>query len=274
MPMLASAMAAPITGAAFDRQFASGWKLEEKLDGHRVIVIVDDGQVAAYSRPRGSRSPANRRALPDHIIEQLWDLGDGIYDGELVLPGGTASDVVATVNARSLMLALFDVLDIGGLNLRHQRYDFRRAQLLSVLANLHVDQRAITTVESRTPRWADVKAIWKRGGEGAILKRVTSGYFEGRRSPDWLKVKASAAAVLRIIGYESGKSGPYSKLKLREESSGVETTVKTLGHAMLADITANPSGFVGRRVVISYQQRTVTGTFRHGIFDHFAGEDE
>jgi len=269
-PMLASAMTTPVTGAAFDKQFAQGWVLEEKLDGHRVTVRITREGIEAFSRPRAG-DVALRRELRPAIVEALRWLGPGVYDGELVAPGGHAWNVVEL--GAQTVLVIFDLLEQDGRSLMANTYSARRRALLDTLRRLPADQAAVSTVESHPPTWARVQAIWARGGEGAILKHVNSVYAPGKRAGDWLKVKQSLSAVLTLIGFEAGKTGPYSALQLRD-AEGTVTTVKTLGNALLRQITAAPSTFIGRRVVITYQQRTPSGTYRHGIFDHFAGDHE
>jgi len=270
-PMLASAMTDPVSGAAFDRQFSTGWLMEEKIDGHRCTVVVSGGTVQGYSRPRAGAKAANVRELAPHIVAQLARFPDGIYDGELVAPSGKAWDV--TVVGTRLVFVIFDVLACNGLDLTSAPYGERREALLDILGRMPDGQTAISTVESLAPSWAGVLAIWKRGGEGVILKRTSSTYRPGYRSPDWLKVKEAHAATLTIIGFEAGKSGPFSALVLRD-GAGIETTVKTLGNRLLADVERAPKSYLGRRVVISYQEKTPAGTYRHGILDHFAGDGE
>jgi len=272
-PMLASAMTDPVTGADFDRRyFGSAWTMEEKIDGHRCTVVVAGGQVRAFSRPRAGSKTANVRDLPPHIVDQMRRFPDGIYDGELVAPSGKAWDVV--VLGTRLVFVVFDVLEADGLDLTGSAYRNRRRQLLDILrASLTPKQTAITTVESVPASWAGVEAIWQRGGEGVILKRTASHYRPGHRSPDWVKVKQLHAATLTITGFEAGKCGAFSKLCLRD-ADGTETTVKTLGNALLRAITKAPDSYIGRRVVISYQEKTPGGTYRHGIFDHFAAAGE
>lgn len=270
-PMLASAMTDPVTGAAFDARYRDGWKLEEKLDGHRCTVVIRRGDICAFSRPRAGAEAANARDLPAHVLTALRDLPDGIYDGELVAPGGKAWQVV--VLGAQLVYVVFDVLALGDRSLITWAYRERRAQLLTCLASLPPKQVGVSTVESVAPSWKAIEAIWKRGGEGAILKRVDSRYTPNHRSPDWVKVKAKRAATLTLTGFAAGKSGPYSVMELRD-ADGVTTTVKTLGNHLLREISAAPDRYLGRRVVIAFQERTPGGTYRHGIFDHFAGDGE
>jgi bifunctional non-homologous end joining protein LigD len=269
-PMLASAMVEPVKGKAFDAAYA-GWVLEEKLDGHRATVRVTGSDVAAWSRPRAGTGVANLKEVPDIMKAALLHMSPGVYDGELVVPGGNSWDVTA-IGSR-LVFVIFDLLEVDGDDLTALPYSERRAMLIDQLRKLPAGQKSVSTVESLPVSWKTVEAIWKRGGEGAILKRPNSTYRAGYRSPEWVKVKAQLAATLTVIGFEAGKCGPYSKLALRDDS-GHETTCKTLGNALLAQFAAAPQSFIGRRVVISYQQKTPGGSYRHGIFDHFAGEGE
>ena len=269
-PMLASAMTERVTGVEFDAKYGDGheWAMEEKIDGHRCTVVVAGGQVRAYSRPRAGATGAHVRDLPPHIVEQMARFPEGIYDGELVAPSGKAWDVV--VLGTRLVFVVFDLIGQAAVD---APYTTRRARLLGILATMPPDQTAVSTVESVPATWAGIEAIWQRGGEGVILKRRRSTYQPGHRSPDWVKVKAAQAATLTITGFEAGKMGPFSKLVLRADD-GIETTVKTLGNHLLRDVEQAPHAFIGRRVVIAYQEKTPSGTYRHGIFDHFAATGE
>ena len=271
-PMLATAITEPITGANFDARYASGWALEEKLDGHRLIVRVRAGrkfsEVEAFARPQRGQT-AKARRLPDAMVDALASMGDCMPDGELVAPSGKSWDVV--VKGSQLVFVAFDLLECGGISIVHESYETRRALLLERLGRLPDGQQSVSTVVSRQPTWADIHAIWARGGEGAILKRLSSRYQPGARSADWLKVKPEEHAEMVITGFEAGKTGPYSKLCLRD-AAGRTTTVKTLGNQLLRDITRAPATFVGRVAVIAYQELTPDGKYRHGRFDHFVKE--
>jgi ATP-dependent DNA ligase len=269
-PMLASAMTERLDGAAFDARYGEGWALEEKLDGHRCILRVLDGRATAWSRPRAGKA-ANVRALPPHILATAADLADGVYDGELVAPSGKAWDVKS--DDRQLVLVLFDVLITARGSVMARTYQERRAILLGILSRLPETQRAISTVLSDPPSWWRVQEIWKRGGEGVILKRLGSPYRPGYRSPDWVKVKEVRTAALTIVGYAPGKNGPRSVFRLRD-AAGIETTVGPRGEARRRDVEAAPEAFLGKRVVITFQEQTPSGSYRHPIFDHFAGPGE
>jgi len=271
--MLASSVPKLPHAADFDRVFAADWLLEEKLDGHRCIIRVRDAEVAAWSRPQpGKGGVALSRALPPEMVAVLRTLPTGDYDGEIVNAHGTKSWDVVRKTAHQVFVA-FDLLRIADYDVLHMPYEHRRGTLLEALRRLPPTQNRVSTVESSTPSWAAVQAIWKRGGEGAIVKRRTSPYQPGARSGDWVKVKTVHNATLTIIGFEAGKNGPYSALQLRDAQNR-ETTVKTPDRATLDRITLAPHSFVGREVVISFQERTPSGSYRHGRFDHFAGPAE
>jgi hypothetical protein len=189
----------------------------------------------------------------------------------------TIGDAISTANS-ARRAARRDVVKGAA---QHVAFDITRATIPGVAAPMRSAARRCSQSPACPPTsngeasWSPNRrgeaAIWKRGGEGAILKRLSSRYQPGYRSPDWLKVKAEHTAVLTIIGFEMGKSGPYSTLRLRD-AGGHETTVKTLGNQLLRDITAAPDSFLGREVVITYQERTPAGFYRHGRFDHFTKE--
>lgn len=272
-PMLASAVEESIEGETFDARFSSGgrYAMEEKLDGHRMQIVVTGGEgqrvVTAFARPRAGTGKSNVRALPQHIVNVLAGFPVGIYDGELVASAGKSSDVIALGSVLSYVL--FDLIEHDGHSWTREPYSFRRAGLRQIAdALLDASDPAVRLVDSVRPSWAALSAIWDRGGEGAIVKELQSNYAPGVRSLSWLKFKKKAAAVLTITGFAHGKSGPFSVIALRDDE-GNETTVKTRNVSMLRDIAAAPQSFVGRRVVISYQERTAAGSYRHGMFDHF-----
>jgi hypothetical protein len=271
-PQLAAAMVKKIKGIAFDAAYGTcGWALEEKFDGWRIGIDKRDGAIIAWQRPKAGEQPKRCELLTPAILDGLQHLSDGIYDGELVVPGGKSWDV--PTKGAQLMLVLFDVLAIGGENVMPLPYSERRYRLLCELAKLPEGQMAITT-ESVAPSWAAVEAIWARGGEGAILKRLDSPYRPGSRTDAWTKVKQLEHILMRIVGFEAGKSGPYSAATVLDPISGKTTTVKTLDNATRRAIAAAPGAWIDRILVCNYQIKTPEGKWRHIMWDHLASPGE
>lgn len=263
-PMLASAMKEGVTIADFEGDAA--WVMEEKYDGHRMLLVVN-GAVRAWSRP-GADRPAAERALPPALLAELSALPKGVYDGELYIPGGTSSDVTRLDRAGDLRFVLFDIAESLGVDVTMHTLERRRKFL--ALAVLHVAGERVELAAQHPVTLDRVQAIWSAKGEGAILKRLDSTYKSGFRTPAWVKVKGVDAAVLEIVGFDEGKRGPRSVVVLRD-AAGIETKASVRGNAMLAQAS---DAWIGQRLVISYMGRTPTGSYRHPVFDHFAGVGE
>lgn len=275
-PMLASKMPNPVKRndpvsiALFEKTYATGaFVLEEKLDGERGFIVKSGGAVLAFSRPRAGET-AKARELSPAIAAAMAHVGDSLIDGEFVVPGGKSWDV-KRIGAYVMFIA-FDILYVNGESCMAKTYAERRLLLLTELAKLPVDQKVVSTVLSQPVAWATVEAIWAKGGEGAILKRVSSTYRE-TRSADWVKVKEENSKVVTIIGFEAAKSGPHSKVVVRLPN-GKETSVKSLDNATRRDMAANPAKYLGARLVINYHIETPDGKLRHPMYDHLAGEGE
>lgn len=266
------------------------WRLEEKIDGERIIFRKVGSDIQAWSRPRankegGGKKAAARKALTPQLVDAIRCLPDCIGDGELWVPGGTSSDVRRLDKKDHRILVLFDVLNVMGQDVTHEPYLHRRAmveELGKIYDASRPDENATRDQAIGLPRLVvlpsvavsmdAVNGIWAREGEGAILKRVTSRY-EHKRSKAWIKVVQKRTAVLRIIGFAAGKLGPYSKLVLRD-SDGIETSVKTKDDATRADIARRPDWYLTQRLVITYREKTEDDSYRHPMADHIAGEDE
>lgn len=262
-PMLAASMRSKLN-------LAERWVAEEKFDGHRMIVCVEKNRRVAYSR-HGSE-----RLLPDHIATALRSLQPGTYDGELCAPGISKSyGVTELVNSDGLILKLFDILELHGVSTTHLPLWSRRDTLESIVRHAMGTGVEITrqyTIRNVNDIAILAQDVWRSGGEGLILKRLEARYEPGKRPKDaWIKVKQLRSAVLKVIGYEQGLMGHHAKLVLRGDD-GVETTVKTKNNYWLAELEKNPEKYVGKNLVIEFQERTEDGSYRHPRWDRW--EDE
>ncbi len=193
---------------------AAGWRYEPKLDGYRVIAFVKDGQVRLQSR-RGldltSCFPEIGAALATHPARDL------VLDGEIVALGAdgrpsfnalqnraqlkSAADIAAAQRTSPVVLVCFDLLHFAGLNLRNAPYRDRRRYLCQCL----LPGPHLQLVHASDDAEQLYTASLQLGFEGIVGKRLESPYREGRRSADWLKLKATESGEFLIGGYTRGK---------------------------------------------------------------------
>lgn len=249
----------------FNALFGDGkWTMDEKLDGHRCLVRKQGLSI---------ETPLKSVQLPAHIVREMQRLPDGIYDGELLVPGGVSTDVPNLALRDELIYAVFDVLEVDGQSTLSMLQSDRRA-VLEMCMQFAPEQNAVVLVAQYEPTWSAVQDVWKRGGEGVILKRKASLYRPGARSADWLKVKKLEQHTVTITGFEAGSLGP-SAVTLFAFDDGTEGRCKTQSDEGLNAASANPAAYVGRRLVIQCQQRMRgSKSPRHPMFDHLAGEGE
>jgi ATP-dependent DNA ligase len=249
--------------------------LEEKFDGWRVLVQVDADRysVSAWTRPRSGKT-SNLFPLPAVLNKALLQMPSGLYDGEVLVPGGTSSDVKKKANESKLRIVLFDVLEIMKSDVTDLSYAERR-QILELSVGHHTaqcDGNPVVRCPEILPVSMDAVAdIWRRGGEGAIIKDLNTRYEPGRRSPYWIKVKRDGSITLKILKFKAGKLGPYSTIVLSKDGATEYTSVKTKDADTMRAIERDPDSFIGRGLVVSYIEKTPDGNLRHPMFDHFEG---
>jgi len=268
------------------------WSAEEKFDGHRLIVEISQGKSSLFVE-KGINAWSRygiTRILPTHIMESLEKLPNGLFDGELIVPGKRAYGVTELANSSELVYVIFDVINMEGEDYTDLPYDTRHFCLAKSITPIYdansptdpVQLAQTVNVNSMIEVCKLRDQIWERDGEGLILKRRNATYQIGKRSRHLVKVKALRSAVLTIIAWaesrgEKNYRGRYAAAVLRGED-GITTTVKTKNDAMLrsleqeAERTGQPP-FLGRKLRIEYQERTIPdGSYRHPRWDRF--EDE
>lgn len=287
-PMLASPM------SKADINDWNDWMMEEKYDGHRLVVVKDDASIVAYTRERKHAGVSGKsqltRDLPAHLVAEFKRLPNGAYDGELLamLPDGTvgtSTDVPRTELQSSLRFVAFDVLMTPAGSCMMQSYECRRALLTGMIKGWAFQH--VVLAEARECVDSDAVAtfcheVWDRGGEGLILKRKAARYTMGKRSLDFIKIKKLLTLTGKIVGFEATRGtvmnrGAYASVVLDLED-GRRTTVKTKNDAELAKFnrhTGSPATHpdLGRVLRIEYQDDAADGGVRHPRWDHWI-EDE
>lgn len=267
------------------------WAADEKLDGHRLVVEVTGKPMDLFS-PRtvqGWSRDGLIRVLPSQIVEAMVKFPVGIYDGELLVPGKRSYGVTDLRFTKSLIYAIFDILQLMDQDTMDLSYDDRRSLLEEMFARKELRHPAAVLVpschiNSRADLDKVLKEIWARDGEGVILKRRSAIYRPNKRSKDFLKIKQLNHGVATVIGFiqSTGKiqdRGPYG-IVLLEDDKGIKLRVKTKNDAQCrtfeADATRvgilNRHPAIGRRLCFDYHERTPRGEYREPRWDRW--EDE
>jgi ATP-dependent DNA ligase len=247
-----------------------GFWMEEKYDGHRMIIEVTNERVTGWSRY------GLERKLPSHMQDLREYLACGTYDGELIVPGQKSHNVVELTQATNLVFVAFDILFEDGYsfldwewierhNILHGGVLFKEGGPVQLsLPKLITDPAAMKDEYHR---------ILALNGEGLILKNPEGEYKAGKRPRnEWIKLKAVRTAVMEIIGFAPGKNGPFSRAVV-EGNDLKRTTVKVLNDDLLTQVHQNPQRFIGRQLRIEYNERYADGSYRHPRWDHLLDED-
>ncbi|HLJ74903.1 MAG TPA: DNA ligase D [Thermoanaerobaculia bacterium] len=190
-PMLATLSSDPPPDEA-------NWVYETKYDGFRALTAIVGGRMAMWSRNELDLAP--RFPLIAEAMKKI-KVSEAVLDGEIVAlddKGVPRFQLLQQGEQRELIF-VFDVLWIDGRDLRNQTYLDRRAVLEKLLrkppARVRLsEQIALSGAEA-------LKRASARAEEGVVAKRKTSVY-EGRRSREWLKIKALNEQEFIIVGWQ------------------------------------------------------------------------
>lgn len=189
-PMLATL----VTEAPENRE---EWTYELKYDGFRAVCALVDGELAMWSRNELDLEPRFPR-----IAEALRKLKvpEVVLDGEIVAldAAGVPRFQLLQSGEHREVLFVFDVIWYDGHDLRKLPYVERRKVLEKILKRAPAAIEISKTLDETAK--AALEKVKKAGMEGIIAKH-NSSIYEGRRSKEWLKVKALNEQELAIIGF-------------------------------------------------------------------------
>lgn len=203
MPRPVRPMLATETNVPFDRK---GWLFEVKWDGYRAIAEIEqEGEVRLYSRNGLSfnqRYPAILKGL--HQLKHA-----AVLDGEVVTVDGEGHSRFQWLqeyqksHRGTLLYYVFDLLYLDGHDLRMLQLRRRKEILRQILPDEGL-VRLSDHVEDHGCSLFD--AISAQELEGMMAKNGDSLYEEGRRGPDWLKIKRLLCQEAVIGGYTQGRN--------------------------------------------------------------------
>ncbi|MPZ80760.1 MAG: DNA ligase D [Actinophytocola sp.] len=202
------------------------WAYEFKWDGVRALARVEGGRLRLHSRKGNDITvtyPELRQLGEELGATQVW------LDGEIVaMENGRPSfpalqqrmHVQNDRQARNLANAvpvtylIFDVLHLDGKSCVDLPYRERRVLLEGLeLRGPHWNTSPSYTADGA----AMVETASEQELEGVIAKRLTSRYFPGRRTADWIKIKEVLTIEVLIGGWRPGegrRSGMIGSLML------------------------------------------------------------
>lgn len=176
-----------------------GCAYEPKFDGHRLVILTSPVRL----QTRAGRMVTG--TFPE-IAQAAEALPPGtVLDGELVVWRGDRLDFGALqrralrgATAPPANSALFDVLALGGRDLRRSPYEQRRAALTELLTPLGPPLQTVpmTTDPEEAASWYEGLAAI--GIEGLVVKGLAQPYRPRRR--DWLKLRHSVPQDAVAVG--------------------------------------------------------------------------
>jgi ATP-dependent DNA ligase len=229
---------------------------EPKMDGVRVICIVDKGQAHFKSR-NGKPFPAMDHMAPAIVkfVENAWSdfrdsrfpsafdiLGgeDGpsvVLEGEMMTDGGfnkTSGDVRRkSTQATDAYYCLFDALSLKEFQADDFLYSYEaRRQYLEMIVEKAAGDAPIKLLPSKLCSSHEqlmeyFEEVRSTGGEGLIVKPLKGGY-QKKRSYNWLKIKAEETEDLIVIDAFEGEPNTKYEGKLGGvivDRNGVEVRV-------------------------------------------------
>lgn len=284
--------------------------VEPKLDGVRVICLVNNQKAQFFSRT-GKPFPAVehlgkdvidmvqryfRDKLPNHINSARI-----AFDGEVV--SGNFNKTVGDVRrkdeaATDAEYHMFDVMpydkftadDVTTLELSYLKRRDLLGGFLAYSRSPALKQTPIETAANPDEAQAIYAKFRSQGLEGAIVKPY-EGFYEKKRSRNWLKLKNEETEDLVVSGAFEG-TGKYEGMLggLICSRNGVEVRVgggfsdaqRTEfwtayqedklyfdGHPELFGVEVGPGDMLGRMIEVEFHEVTPDGSLRHPRFVRF-----
>jgi bifunctional non-homologous end joining protein LigD len=182
------------------------WIFEVKLDGYRGITVFDpSGRPHLWSRnglPLEQKFPAVAKAL------SKLKLRSTILDGEIVavdengIPRFQLLQRFQKQPTAPTLYYVFDVLWSDGEDITAKPTMDRRP-VLELIIEPTAGIQVGTYVEGEGRTLFDLTK--EKGMEGIIAKRKDSIYRPGKRTSDWLKIKARLQQEFVVAGFTEGK---------------------------------------------------------------------
>lgn len=206
-------------------------RLEPKLDGVRVLAVIQGMNVSLFSRngKEFANFPAIAKSIALHRAAFQRNLGSGgrfVLDGEVT--GESFQKLMKQAHRKSdvetegMIYNIFDIMPLDDFQRgywnaqQHKRFDIlERARTLlpdhsylKIVQGLEVD---LDTAEGHDVMHRYAQDCVAAGFEGIMIKDVGAPY-ECKRSDFWMKWKPTITVDLNIVGFEEGTGRNENRL--------------------------------------------------------------
>ncbi|CAN7756818.1 DNA ligase D [Cupriavidus necator] len=189
----------------------TGWVIETKFDGYRILARIENARVALFTRNGHDWTRKLESLAPE--IEKL-DISEGWLDGEIVVLRDGMPDFNALQNAidghrnDAIVFFGFDLPFWEGRDLRNVPLAQRRAKLAELIGDR--SERVRFSEAFDAPPAQIFQAACQLGLEGLMFKRADSSYVSAR-TQTWLKAKCKLRQEF-VIGGFSDRSGAVAEV--------------------------------------------------------------
>jgi bifunctional non-homologous end joining protein LigD len=181
-----------------------GWEFEIKWDGYRIVADVAGGDVEL--RTRKDQDYTQRFENVARALPKALKTPDCVVDGEVCAldeDGRPSFSAMQQAGPNTpIIYYVFDLLEADGEPLIDLPFSERHERLGQLLDRRNQTVRLSETFEDGN---ALLEAAKQQRLEGVMAKRLDSRYLPGRRTRDWLKIKARNRQEFVIVGYTRGK---------------------------------------------------------------------
>jgi DNA ligase-1 len=202
------------------------WQAEWKWDGIRAQLVRRAGRTFLWSR--GAELVTDRFPEISGVAEWLPD--GTVLDGEIMpwrdgrpLPFaqlqrriGRKSLGAKILEEVPVVLVVYDLLEVGGKDIRGEPLSSRRAQVVELLRDLRVSGTLLLSPAVTATSWSAMRDTWSGAremhAEGLMLKRLDAPYGVGRRRGGWWKWKVQPYAVDAVMIYAQAGHGRRASL--------------------------------------------------------------
>jgi bifunctional non-homologous end joining protein LigD len=181
-----------------------GWSFEIKWDGYRIISTLAGGD--AELRTRKDQDYTQRFENVARALRNALKTPECVVDGEVCALDEDGRPSFSAMQQAGpgtpIVYYVFDLLEVDGEPLIDLPLSERRERLEQLLDRRNQTVRLSEAFDDGN---ALLQAAKQQRLEGIMAKRLDSRYLPGRRTRDWLKIKARGRQEFVIVGYTRGK---------------------------------------------------------------------